>query len=646
MRRLILAAFALVLLRADMYQDASNAALPQALNNLLANKIAHTYFAQAYGSCPWTQDGLGDNSPCILSAIAAALLDQVSSGGFTYGGAEVVLPSGGPYGVSNNILQNASIGIKLIGAGGPGSNGYCKTALKWNGPNTGTMVQFGDDSTTTIQGGGFKGVCWLGNSTTAGTGAAKGLVARSQVGGVYEDFFIYNVNSIGIDLAPSALDVRGYSSNRFTSGRVQLDSAGAINAHGIVWTGTATQDVHNNVFDQIGVSHQDGDGWRCGNSDTNYVRASFGQPLGGGTGRSLRLMGSTTGPYNLSECRENVVEGWFGTSASTGAIAEAGPALGTMTASQSGTTLTVTAVTSGALAVGHTVTGLGMEKPARITALGTGTGGIGTYTVSISQTALSGTVFGSFPSFDNYLRLQGLGSSIPLPVIQTGASLCYDTDRGEHYCNALGASTFVHGGLAYKASGTNNAVFDIDTANSANFATAAKFGPSLPIYLHYGSPAIGLNAYWGGAWKFGKGSASNYGGTLSLAPATGALTFAGTLTPGNADANITFTNLWTIDRFGHERVSGLTAPVLTSCGTSPTIFGDDRAGTVTMGTGSPAGCTIAFANAYVAQPYCTLSWQANLASMGYTVSPSAITVTQTPTSSNVINYRCAARSGG
>lgn len=52
------------------------------------------------------------------------------------------------------------------------------------------------------------------------------------------------------------------------------------------------------------------------------------------------------------------------------------------------TLLTVTAVTSGALAVGQTVTdltqtiGLGTS----ITALGTGTGGVGTYTVSVSQT--------------------------------------------------------------------------------------------------------------------------------------------------------------------------------------------------------------------------------------------------------------------
>ena len=56
------------------------------------------------------------------------------------------------------------------------------------------------------------------------------------------------------------------------------------------------------------------------------------------------------------------------------------------TASISTTTLTVTAVASGTLAVGQLVTGSGVTVPTTITALGTGTGGIGTYTVSVSQT--------------------------------------------------------------------------------------------------------------------------------------------------------------------------------------------------------------------------------------------------------------------
>ena len=65
------------------------------------------------------------------------------------------------------------------------------------------------------------------------------------------------------------------------------------------------------------------------------------------------------------------------------------------TGSISGTTLTISAVSSGALAVGNSVYGTNILPGTSIIALGTGTGGIGTYTVNVSQTASSGSVNGS-----------------------------------------------------------------------------------------------------------------------------------------------------------------------------------------------------------------------------------------------------------
>ena len=51
----------------------------------------------------------------------------------------------------------------------------------------------------------------------------------------------------------------------------------------------------------------------------------------------------------------------------------------------SGTTLTVSAVAYGFLAVGQTVTGAGVTASTTITGLGSGSGGLGTYTVNNSQ---------------------------------------------------------------------------------------------------------------------------------------------------------------------------------------------------------------------------------------------------------------------
>ena len=66
-----------------------------------------------------------------------------------------------------------------------------------------------------------------------------------------------------------------------------------------------------------------------------------------------------------------------------------------VTGTIAGTTLTVSAVTSGTLYVGQTIQGTGVTLGTIITALGTGTGGIGTYTLSVASTVAVGvTMYG------------------------------------------------------------------------------------------------------------------------------------------------------------------------------------------------------------------------------------------------------------
>jgi len=62
------------------------------------------------------------------------------------------------------------------------------------------------------------------------------------------------------------------------------------------------------------------------------------------------------------------------------------PANAVFTGSIAGTTLTVASMSSGTLAVGQSVYGVGVLLETVITALGTGSGGVGTYTVDVSQT--------------------------------------------------------------------------------------------------------------------------------------------------------------------------------------------------------------------------------------------------------------------
>jgi hypothetical protein len=79
------------------------------------------------------------------------------------------------------------------------------------------------------------------------------------------------------------------------------------------------------------------------------------------------------------------------TTASTSINTTAAPAI--VTGDISGTTLTVSAVTSGVLQIGQTIEGAGVTDGTIITAFGTGSGGTGTYTVSASQTAASTTIY-------------------------------------------------------------------------------------------------------------------------------------------------------------------------------------------------------------------------------------------------------------
>lgn len=70
-----------------------------------------------------------------------------------------------------------------------------------------------------------------------------------------------------------------------------------------------------------------------------------------------------------------------------------------VTGAIAGTTMTVSAVVSGTLAVGQVIAGSGVTAATTITALGTGTGGTGTYTVSTTQTVASTSITATGPTY-------------------------------------------------------------------------------------------------------------------------------------------------------------------------------------------------------------------------------------------------------
>lgn len=81
-------------------------------------------------------------------------------------------------------------------------------------------------------------------------------------------------------------------------------------------------------------------------------------------------------------------------------------------------------------------------------------------------------------------------------------------------------------------------------------------------------------------------------------------------------------------------------PVVTGTGT-PTIAtgSSDTAGEVTSGT-SGTSVVITFAKPFAAAPFCVVKPQLQIASFTYTISTTAITITQTATTGEVSDYIC------
>lgn len=96
-------------------------------------------------------------------------------------------------------------------------------------------------------------------------------------------------------------------------------------------------------------------------------------------------------------------------------------------------------------------------------------------------------------------------------------------------------------------------------------------------------------------------------------------------------------SLFQIDKKGHTSAS-LSTPVLSTCGTTPSISGNDKWGIVTGGTGATA-CTITFYATYTNVPACNVTMQGGIA-YSYTVSTSNIVVTSATLGTGKLNYIC------
>lgn len=98
-----------------------------------------------------------------------------------------------------------------------------------------------------------------------------------------------------------------------------------------------------------------------------------------------------------------------------------------------------------------------------------------------------------------------------------------------------------------------------------------------------------------------------------------------------------------IDQWG-RRITGGDAPALSSCGTTPSFVGaaNDNTMSVQVGSVAATGCTATFAHPWVAAPTCNVTNRSMsvVNAMTYTVSATAVVVSQTGLTSAILDIQC------
>ena len=155
------------------------------------------------------------------------------------------------------------------------------------------------------------------------------------------------------------------------------------------------------------------------------------------------------------------------------------PAAAVFTGSITATTLTVTGVSSGTIAAGQSLFGVGVTNETVITALGTGTGGTGTYTINLSQTVASTS-----------LSSAAVGAQITASVGVNLSTVAITGTAGQFSCAAssiplaIGQALTIsgtYGGTGSITGYTNPTTYYIIATNASTTFTlsATAYGPAI-----------------------------------------------------------------------------------------------------------------------------------------------------------------------
>jgi hypothetical protein len=434
-----------------------------------------------------------------------------------------------------------------------------------NGPKAGKMnlTQVGFETVTDVQpSGSFTGNVTVGTMNDAGNGISifgpqpmiKNVIVQNTMGRCYERSFFPGG---GFTSAFAQADAREQDLNCDTS-----------YGSGIVLNGTA-----DSTSRRLVASYNYGDGivfgrW-CSGCKADYTHANGGLGIStlisGPTGTAIEPWYPTKVDADSVECHactseegqlsNLLVRGnnlmWIG-----GTVFDANSTAYNLQGSITGNTLTVTAMTyGGVLNIGTVLSGAGITSGTTITALGTGLGGKGTYTVSATPNVGSETI-SYFPSRSGIqLGDTGWGSNAGYQIFTKCKNVikgCINFNSDGGYGYALftgygGASSGYPAGVQYSGTpltGANESVLK-GTINGAG-------GSSLPVplawtpALKFGGASVGMTGTFTGYYTHSdKLDIAEFKITLTAkGSSTGAVTITGVPFTSNdtCTVNISFSN--------------------------------------------------------------------------------------------------------
>ena len=194
------------------------------------------------------------------------------------------------------------------------------------------------------------------------------------------------------------------------------------------------------------------------------------------------------------------------------------PSSAIFTGSISGTTLTVTAITSGTIAANQALFGLDVTPETVITALGTGTGGVGTYTVNVSQT-VSSQAMNSATVGARYTATVS-GTTMTVSAVASGTLYVGQTVQGSGVTSntiitALGTGTGSTGTYTLSAShtiGTGQTMYGLNFTQLPDTDGAFTGGNTVDIVDNY--------------FVYNRPSTQQWGSSNLLSPISNSLAFA------------------------------------------------------------------------------------------------------------------------